>query len=755
MSHILPKSASGADSSVTAPSQAQLLLQKLLKSSIVLTEDLEALSHSQRNSLTEQDYQENLLAALTELKLITDYQAGRIDAGTLFGLVLGNYRILNRLGAGGMGVVFKAEHIQMRKQVAIKVLPTSDEFDPRILRRFRTEIRAIAQLNHPNIVGAIEMGQETSPDGNVLHYFVMEYVPGQDMEELVHATGPMAPPHACDLIHQIASALSEAHKHHLVHRDLKPSNIQVTPEGQAKLLDFGLARNFSTGLTEQGVVLGTIDFMAPEQAQDSRNVDIRSDIYGLGGVLYWCLTGSVPFPKKQGMVKDLANRLFQQPPAVREVRSELPVELEIVIQKMMALHPDDRYATPEEVMKALLPFLKMSMREHMPANSPSTVLEPGAAKKHGATICSEQRIYHVLLVDDDPTIRSFCQFLLQDEGIVCDEAENGEDALQMAVTKSYDIVLLDFELGGMSGQEVCKILREQLSTSNLKIIMVSGSGNADTLAKMLLHGADDFITKPFSVGQLKLKIKALIKLKEAQDRAEFLQHQLVAVNHQLEQSLTARHCDLVEARNALVLALAKMVEHRANAKGSYLKRLQKYVRALGEEASRSHGLAEQLDENYIELAVCCAPLHDIGKVGLPDYILMKPGKLDGDERVIMQAHTTIGAETLHEVAKNHPAATAFLEMAVGIARHHHERFDGTGYPDGLTGADIPLAARLVAICDVYDALRSRRVYKPSLSHNAAIEVMRDGAGTQFDPALLHAFMQCGTHFDSIFRDNPD
>ncbi len=392
------------------------------------------------------------------------------------------------------------------------------------------------------------MGEEANADGGILHYFVMEYVPGQDMEGLVDSSGPMAPPHACDLIHQVASALSEANKHNLVHRDLKPSNVQVTPDGQAKLLDFGLARNFSTGVTEQGAVLGTIDFMAPEQAQDAHQVDIRADIYGLGGVLYWCLTGTLPFPKKEGFVKDLSNRLFQQPPALRAVRPELPAELEQVIQKMMALHPDDRYSTPEDVMKALLPFLKMGMREHMLANSLSTLQEPAAAHKPGQTICSEQRSYQVLLVDDDPTIRSFCQFLLQDDGITCDEAEEGQDAVQMAVTKSYDIILLDIELGGMSGQEVCKELRERLPASNLKIIMTSGNANADTMAKMLLHGADDFITKPFSVGQLKLKIKSMIKLKEVQDRAEFLQHQLIAVNHQLEQSLTARSSDLVEAQ---------------------------------------------------------------------------------------------------------------------------------------------------------------------------------------------------------------
>jgi putative two-component system response regulator len=747
--------AKGVKEETACYSQAQALLEKLLEHSIVLAEDFEALPTAKRDGLSRYHEPDSLLEALTDLNIITDYQAGRIAAGTFFGLVLGNYRILNRLGAGGMGVVFKAEHIQMRKQVAIKALPSNVDMDPRILRRFRTEIRAIAQLNHPNIVGAIEMGEEANTDGSVLHYFVMEYVPGQDMEGLVDSSGPMAPAHACDLIHQVASALAEAHKHNLVHRDLKPSNVQVTPDGQAKLLDFGLARNFSTGVTERGAVLGTIDFMAPEQAQDAHMVDIRADIYGLGGVLYWCLTGSVPFPKKESFVKELSNRLFQLPPAVRTVRPELPVELENVIQKMMALHPDDRYSTPEDVMKALLPFLKMGMREHMLANSLSTLQNPALTQKTGQTICCEQRTYQVLLVDDDPTIRSFCRFLLQDDGIACDEADDGNDGVQMAVTKNYDIVLLDIEMGGMSGQDVCKEIREKLPASNLKIIMTSGNGNAESMAKMLLHGADDFITKPFSVGQLKSKIKSMVKLKEAQDRSEFLQHQLVAVNHQLEQSLTARNSDLVEARNALVLALAKMVEHRANAKGSYLKRLQKYVRVLGEEASRNPGFVEQLDENYIELAVCCAPLHDIGKVGLPDYILMKPGKLEGDERIIMQAHTTIGAETLHEVAKNHPSATAFLEMAVAIARHHHERFDGEGYPDRLAGFDIPLAARLVSICDVYDALRSRRIYKPSLSHNAALEVMRDGAGTQFDPALLQAFVHCGSQFDHIFRENPD
>ena len=152
---------------------------------------------------------------------------------------------------------------------------------------------------------------------------------------------------------------------------------------------------------------------------------------------------------------------------------------------------------------------------------------------------------------------------------------------------------------------------------------------------------------------------------------------------------------------------------------------------------------------------CCAPLHDIGRVGLPDHILMKPGKFTADERVLMQAHTTVGADTLREVAQEHGSALAFLQMAIDITRHHHERYDGTGYPDRLAGDAIPLAARIVAIGDVYDALRSRRVYKPALSHAASVQLMTEASSGQFDPALLQVFLSCGSEFDRIFRELPD
>ena len=159
-----------------------------------------------------------------------------------------------------------------------------------------------------------------------------------------------------------------------------------------------------------------------------------------------------------------------------------------------------------------------------------------------------------------------------------------------------------------------------------------------------------------------------------------------------------------------------------------------------------------IDANFIDMVECCAPLHDIGKVGIPDHILLKPGKLTPDERLQMQSHTLIGAETLAEVALKHGTALAFLQMSIEIARHHHERYDGTGYPDRLVGNDIPLAARIVAIGDVYDALRSRRSYKPALSHLSTVQLMIEGSPGHFDPALIPIFTRCTDRFDRIFRE---
>jgi putative two-component system response regulator len=207
----------------------------------------------------------------------------------------------------------------------------------------------------------------------------------------------------------------------------------------------------------------------------------------------------------------------------------------------------------------------------------------------------------------------------------------------------------------------------------------------------------------------------------------------------------------VQVRSALVLALTRLVEYRDIESAATSPSMRQYCRMLAEEAARLPAFAGQIDAAFLETLDLGVPLHDVGKVGLPDHILHKPGKLDPDERVLMQTHTLLGAELLQAVAQEHGSALAFLDTATRIARHHHERWDGEGYPDRLAGEDIPLAARVVAVADVYDALRGHRVYKPALPHSTAARLMLGTVG-QFDPALLKAFENCHLHFERTFRE---
>jgi response regulator RpfG family c-di-GMP phosphodiesterase len=731
------------------------LLQKILAASLVHEEDWDELSEETRAELQRYGDHPLLLSMLVERGLLTQYQASRIAAGRWFGLILGNYRVLEQLGVGGMGVVFKAEHIRLRRPVAIKVLSAPRLQPSKLLQRFYTEMRAIAQLQHPNIVGALDAGETADPngDGSILHYLVMEYILGQDLEAYILEGGRLHPARACALIHQVASALQEAHQHNLVHRDVKPSNIIVTAEDQAKLLDFGLARHFRTRLTEPGTLLGSIDYMAPEQVRDAASVDIRADIYGLGGTLFWCLTGRTPFLPKDDFIQELSGRLTQAPPSVRAIQPAVPAELDAVIARMMACAPENRYAAPAGVMTALLPFLKPDS-DHQVALPSLTALD-ACVSQAGVRVGPELHAHRVLIVDDEACLRQYCRCALEAEGIDCTEAGDGVKALVVTGEVPVDLVLLDWSMPELSGLEVCGRLRQTPPGPNLKIILMSAHGTSDDVGEVLAAGADDYLTKPFSPIQLVARVKAALRLKDAQDRTNLLNRHLLAINHELEQSVDARDSDLIHARNALVLALAKLVEYRDSETGAHLLRLQKYSRCLAEQAAAAPTFAGQIDANFIQMLECCAPLHDIGKVGLPDHILLKPGRLDADERIIMQAHTIIGADTLKAVLLQHGSAVAFLQMAVDIARHHHERFDGKGYPDRLEGVAIPLAARMVTLCDVYDALRSRRVHKPALSHAAALQFMSEASPGQFDPALLQAFHKCSPQLEQIFRELAD
>jgi response regulator RpfG family c-di-GMP phosphodiesterase/serine/threonine protein kinase len=729
---------------------ADSLIRSLLNLSIALPEDWEALAEPAREAMLGCQGEAEALALLVNHGLLTQYQADRVAARKMAGLILGNYRVLDRIGAGGMGVVFKGEHIRMRRPVAIKVLPPTNDLDDRPLRRFLAEMRAVAQLQHANIVSAIDDGESSGsgPDAPPVYFFVMEYVPGKDLEDLVLDEGPLPIGKACGLVYQVAGALAEAHRCDLIHRDVKPSNIRVTPGGVAKLLDFGLVRDSQHRMTAPGIALGTIDYLAPEQARDASLVDGRADVYALGGTLFWCLTGQVPFASNASISETLIRRLTEPPRSVMTLRPDCPAGLDAIVARMMASEPGDRYPTCDTVMTALLPYLEAGpgARSARTSRPTSTVRSPGTDSSQ------EPR---VLVVDDNALKREFCSLVLREAGIPCDTAEDAEQALAVLGSRPYELVLSDWVMPGMSGMDLCRALRRNPPSANFKILLFSEEVTDDVVAQVLEAGADDYLNKLFSPVQLVARVKASLRLKNSQDKADRLNRNLLTCNAELERTLAARDSDLLEIRNALVLSLADLVCHRDIEPVAHTVRLQGYCRCLAEEAAHSPAFGGRIDHDFIALLECCAPLHDIGKAGLPDHLLTKGGSFDADERLAMETHTILGAETLKRVAERHGSAVVFLQMAIEVARHHHERYDGAGYPDGLVGEEIPLSARLVAVGDTYDGLRTRRAYKPALPHTAAVQMVTKEAGGQFDPALMDAFRACAPRFERIFRETPD
>lgn len=269
-----------------------------------------------------------------------------------------DYEILEKLGEGGMGAVYKARHMRLKKIVALKVLPRDRELKPEVIARFEREMEAVGKLEHPHLVRAMDAGEF---DGT--HFLVMEYVDGVDLSQLVKLQGPLSLADACELIRQAAVGLQHIHEQGLVHRDIKPSNLMLAPSGAIKILDLGLALLGGDGssgreLTTTGQMMGTLDYMAPEQGGDTHRVDIRADIYSLGSTLYKLLAGVAPFgdPKFDTPVKKLMALAVQDPLPIEERRSDVPADLAAVIQRMLAKEPDERYATPAELERALAPF---------------------------------------------------------------------------------------------------------------------------------------------------------------------------------------------------------------------------------------------------------------------------------------------------------------------------------------------------------------------------------------------------------------
>lgn len=297
-----------------------------------------------------------LAAQIVEAGLITEWQADKILEGRHKGFFLGKHKLLDHLGTGGMSSVYLAEHILMQRRVAIKVLPKTRVEDASYLMRFEREARAVAAVNHVNIVRAYTLDNEGD-----IHYLVMEYVEGRDLQRIVKEDGPLSFEKAADYIRQAAAGLAYAHQKGLIHRDVKPANLMVDPEGTVRVLDLGLARfsneeQASLTILHDENVLGTADYLAPEQAVDSHNVDGRADVYGLGCTLYFCLTGHPPFDEGT-LPERLLKHQKEPPPPVKKDRPDAPNDLISICLKMMAKKPPARFQRMEQVYHFLTKWL--------------------------------------------------------------------------------------------------------------------------------------------------------------------------------------------------------------------------------------------------------------------------------------------------------------------------------------------------------------------------------------------------------------
>jgi putative two-component system response regulator len=315
----------------------------------------------------------------------------------------------------------------------------------------------------------------------------------------------------------------------------------------------------------------------------------------------------------------------------------------------------------------------------------------------------------VLVVEDDAIAADLLENALIQFGWHVTRASNGLEALDLLRREDFRLVISDWEMPEMTGIELCRQVRESFGGRYIYLILLTSRSGPDSVIEGLSAGADEFLSKPFHSEELYVRLRV------------------------------AQRILALESREMTIFSLAKLAESRDPETGVHLERIREYCRVLAAELAKSDDFATEMGGDYVHLIYLTSPLHDIGKVGIPDAVLLKPGKLTPDEFAVMKTHTVIGARTLSELVDANPEAK-YLRMARDIAWTHHERFDGTGYPRGLAGTAIPLCGRIVAVADVYDALTTRRVYKPAFSHEKAKSIIVEGSGTHFDPDVVSAFL---------------
>lgn len=337
------------------------------------------------------------------------------------------------------------------------------------------------------------------------------------------------------------------------------------------------------------------------------------------------------------------------------------------------------------------------------------------------------------MVDDTKENLDMLTTLLIHHGYLARPVPNGEMAIKACELDPPDLILLDINMPGMNGYEVAKRLKQDPELQEIPIIFVSGLHNEKNVVQGFESGSVDYITKPFRLHELMARIEVHLKLYRTQKELRFYTHHLETLVRQQVSKLT-------ESYKATIFAMAKLAEYRDDDTGKHIDRVRLYAKVVAQQLYDSGIYDQIITPSFIESIFESSPLHDIGKIAIPDAILLKPGRLLPEEIEVMKRHTVIGASVLREVQAK-CGSNEFIAMSIDIAMSHHERWDGRGYPEGLKGPDIPLSARIVAIADVYDALRSKRPYKEPFSHEKALEIITAEKGKHFDPAVVDAFMK--------------
>jgi putative two-component system response regulator len=354
----------------------------------------------------------------------------------------------------------------------------------------------------------------------------------------------------------------------------------------------------------------------------------------------------------------------------------------------------------------------------------------------------------ILVVDKTPgNITQIIEELKKEYRV--DVADNREKALAIAKSASPpDLILLDIMIPSLDGYKICRELKKDEETRQIPVILLAPRSDEDIERHGLDLGAVDYISRPFKLPVVLARVKTHINRKAA---ADFLRDK----NKYLQTEVEGRVRDIVKIEEAIIFILASLAETRDSDTRNHLLRTQRYASSLAIKLQEHPRFKNQLTDDNINLLFKSAPLHDIGKIGIPDHILLKAGPLNSDEFEIMKTHTTIGMDAIRNAEKSLGQKVGFLNIAREIVHHHHEKWDGSGYPDGLSGVNISVFSRLMAIADVYDALACNRTYRKRKSHDEAYQIIIDGRGAHFDPDIVTAFEKLQVEFSEIARQYAD